>query len=257
MGNTKEIADHLIKQHREKKPFTNLKDDLRPISTEQAYLAQLEFQARASRGPLGGFKIGLTSRAQQELCGIDTPIAGGIFSKEIFSNNHQICLEEYHGLGLEFELAFQISNDILPNDTEFSEANVLSHVSNVYPAFELIIDRDADYKNLDALTIIADNSWSAGVVLGDPIPDWQSLNLNALNASLYWNFEPKMHAQIKSANPIGSLAWIIHHLRKLHMKIPQNSIIMTGSVLQTRKPMKGDEIIYEIESHSKVAIKVI
>jgi len=35
-----QIAENLISQHKEKKRFTNLTDDLLPISTEEAYLAQ-------------------------------------------------------------------------------------------------------------------------------------------------------------------------------------------------------------------------
>ena len=256
MGKATQIAENLINQHIEKKRFANLKEDLRPISTEEAYLAQFEFQAKVSRGSLGGFKIGLTSIAQQKLCGIDSPIAGGIFLKEIFPSTHQIRLENYHGLGIEFELALKISKDIDPSENKFSNLNLLSYIDNIYPAFELIIDRNADYQNLDALSLIADNAWSAGVVLGDPIPNWENFQINNLNSTLYWNSEPALHAQIKSANPLHSLEWIINHLGQMGKKIPKDSLIMTGSVLQTRKPLKGDKITYKIENLSKVEVVI-
>ena len=250
------IAENLLDQHKQKKRFSNLENELKPISTEEAYLAQFEFQDRASRGLLGGYKIGLTSIAQQKLCGISTPIAGGIFSEEIFHSAHQINLEDYCGLGLEFELAFTISKDINPNETKYSDFNVLSYINKVCPAFELIIDRNADYKNLDALTLIADNAWSAGAILGDPIPNWENFQINDLNSTLCWNSEPTLHAQVKSSNPLDSLKWVIDHLGKMGKKIPKNSLIMTGSVLQTRKPLKGDKVSYQIENLAKVEVVI-
>ena len=251
-----QIAENLISQHKEKKRFTNLTDELRPTSTEEAYLAQFEFQANCSRGALAGFKIGLTSVTQQKLCGIDSPIAGGIFLKEIYPSTHQIRLKDYHGLGIEFELALKISKDINPSETKFSSLNLLSYIDSIYPAFELIIDRNADYQNLDALSLIADNAWSAGVILGNPIPNWESLQINELNSTLYWNSEPALRAQIKSANPLHSLKWVVNHLGKMGQKIPKDSLIMTGSVLQTRKPLKGDKITYKIENLSKVEVAI-
>ena len=190
------------------------------------------------------------------MCGIDSPIAGGIFLKEIFPSTHQIRLENYHGLGIEFELALKISKDIDPSENKFSNLNLLSYIDNIYPAFELIIDRNADYQNLDALSLIADNAWSAGVVLGDPIPNWENFQINNLNSTLYWNSEPALHAQIKSANPLHSLEWIINHLGQMGKKIPKDSLVMTGSVLQTRKPLKGDKITYKIENLSKVEVVI-
>ena len=40
-------------------------------------------------------------------------------------------------------------------------------VVGVCAAMELIDDRNADYASLDAASLVADNSWNAGAVLGD------------------------------------------------------------------------------------------
>ena len=50
---------------------------------DEAYLAQKLFHEQSGRSELGGHKIALASKVQQELCGIDHPIAGGIFKNEI------------------------------------------------------------------------------------------------------------------------------------------------------------------------------
>ena len=200
MEKTKQIADLLLTQHAEKKVFSNLNGQYQPVSTDEAYMAQHEFQKRSSRGPIGGFKIALASIVQQELCGINHPIAGGIFSSDIHYSPHQICLQQYHGLGLEFELAFKISKTVWSNELKKKGFNLLDHVDEIYPAFELIIDRDADYTDLSALTLIADNAWSGGVVLGNSIKNWQSLDFYELKSTLYWNNETPVEAKIIDAN---------------------------------------------------------
>ena len=76
---------------------------------------------------------------QQELCGIDHPIAGGIFESEIYNSPFEVNFASYHGLGLEFELAMEISEDLNSKSIKFDENNVLDYISNIYSAFELII----------------------------------------------------------------------------------------------------------------------
>ena len=39
--------------------------------------------------------------------------------------------------------------------------------------------------------------------------------------------------------------------------IPKDSVIITGSVIKTRAPNKGDHIIYKVEDLSEVEIKII
>ena len=257
MEKTKQIADLLLTQHAEKKAFSNLNGQYQPVSTEEAYMAQHEFQKRSSRGPIGGFKIALASIVQQELCGINHPIAGGIFFSDIHHSPHKIYLQQYHGLGLEFELAFKISKTIWSDELKKEGFNLLDHVDEIYPAFELIIDRNADYTDLSALTLIADNAWSGGVVLGNSIKNWQSLDFYELKSTLYWNNETPVEAKIIDANPLTSLEWVINHLGNMGLEIPKDSIIITGSVLKTRKPLKKDKVIYKVDELAEVEVLII
>tara|TARA_A100001011_G_scaffold376710_1_gene439596 strand:+ start:1500 stop:1652 length:153 start_codon:yes stop_codon:yes gene_type:complete len=47
------------------------KDDL--------YKAQFIFQKNAKRGKIGGYKIALASKVQQQFCSKNNPKAGGVF----------------------------------------------------------------------------------------------------------------------------------------------------------------------------------
>ena len=51
-------------------------------------------------------------------------------------------------------------------------------------AFELIEDRHADYKTSKALSLIADNAWNGGIVLGAGKPPPAGLDLNGISGHL-------------------------------------------------------------------------
>ena len=257
MDRMEEIAQFMLNQHKSQQNFQNLPQTLMPENFEEAYETQKIFQKNSGRGELGGFKIALASKVQQELCGIDHPIAGGIFANEIKTSPAIFELENFHGLGLEFELAVTLSDDLKPGMEPFDKDNIKQFIKSLSPAFELIIDRNADYSNINPLTMITDNAWCSGIVLGKELPNWEKLNLDIIRSKLLWNNDAPQNAMIKDANPLESLAWVSNLLISLGRTIPKDSIIITGSVIKTRAPNKGDHIIYKIEDLSEVEIKVI
>ena len=257
MDRLEQIAKFMLDQHKSKQNFQNLPETLMPKNLNEAYKIQEIFQKNSGRGQLGGFKIALASKVQQELCGIDHPIAGGIFANEIKSSPETFDLDNFHGLGLEFELAVTLSDDLKPGMEPFDKNNIKQFIKSLSPVFELIIDRDADYSNINPLTMITDNAWCSGIVLGKELSNWEKLNLDVIRSQLLWNDEAPQDAMIKDANPLESLSWVSNLLTSLGRTIPKDSVIITGSVIKTRAPNKGDHIIYKVEDLSEVEIKII
>ncbi|MFL2807249.1 MAG: hypothetical protein ACJ0BI_09675 [Paracoccaceae bacterium] len=82
------------------KRFKNLTGDLKPESISEAYLVQHYFQETAGRGSLGGYKIALSSKIQQEHHNINQPLIGGLFKSEILFGPQILERNKYKGLGL-------------------------------------------------------------------------------------------------------------------------------------------------------------
>ena len=257
MDRLEQIAQFMLDQHNSKQTFQNLPETLMPKGFDEAYKVQQVFQKNSSRGGLGGFKIALASKIQQELCGIDHPIAGGIFANEIKSSPSTFELSDFHGLGLEFEIAVTLSEDLKPEMGSFDKNNIRQYIKSLSPAFELIIDRNDDYYNINAFTMITDNAWCSGIVLGKELPNWENLDLDIIKSQLLWNDEPPQNAMIKDANPLESLSWVANLLLSHGRTIPKGSVIITGSVIKTRAPQRGDHIIYKVGNLSEVEIKII
>ncbi len=239
--------------------FKNLTGDNAPADEAEAYAAQWRFHrlhAAEGRGPLGGRKIALASQVLQELCGINRPIAGGVFACEIHASPARILQSDYHGLGIEFELAFKLANKLVAGSGPYDNQSIRRHIASVHPALELIIDRGADYSNIDALTMIADNAWSAGIILGPEIPDWSTLDLNDLPVALHWNDDAPVSAVTGLSDPLGSLSWMVTLLTGQGQTVEAGEIVITGSVIRTRYPVGGERIRYDVAGKSSVSLMI-
>ena len=247
---SQDAAEWLVRAHEAGGDFAPLPENLRARDLDAAYHIQEAFQAIAGRGRIAGYKIALASRAMQEMVGIDQPIAGGIFEGDIHQSGVRIPRASFGRLGLEFELAFRFADAIRAPVTR---EDMLSRVSECYPAFELIEDRNADYANLDARDLVADNSWCGGVVLGAPIPDWQGAGVEAIASRLNFNDEIE-EGNTSAAEPFNSLAWVVAHVLSRGGTIAAGDIVITGSALRTRFPQAGDVARYDIGGLSAVEV---
>src|SRR5881628_1510401 len=144
---------------------------LRAAPLDDAYRVQDALHrllAEAGRGEIAGWKIALTSRAMQQMTGVEQPAAGAIFSKLVHASPARVDVAAYHHLGAEFEVAVRVADDLPASGGPWTRASVAGRVAACLPAFELVEDGDADYKALDAFTLVAQNTWNGGVGLASP-----------------------------------------------------------------------------------------
>ncbi len=253
------IAQHLWDAHTSKTNFKNLDDELKPLSESDAYGIQhslIKLWEKNGKGTVVGHKVALTSKAIQELVGVDTPVKGSIFSSTIYRSPAAINLDDFVHLGLEFELAFVMGKDV-PKNKSFDINSISEFIDAAMPAFELIEDRNADYRNIDPLTLIADNAWCGGIVLGTPSQNWRKINLSSTQVHLSFNNE--IEEAITGAamgNPLNSVAWLASFLSEQGRPLKKGDIIMSGSTLATKFAKRGDKAVYTIEGIGKAEANI-
>ena len=256
------LADQLFAEHAEGQRFRPLRGPDRPDSLDGGYRVQELLVRRwveAGRGASAGYKIGLTSEAMRTMCKVDQPISGVIFDSTVHRSPARVALAEYAHLGIEFELAVEIGTAFRPEDAPFTLGDAQARVAACMPAFELIEDRHADYGDLDVLSCIMDNSWCAGIVLGERRTDWQVLDLADTPVSLRINDGPPMPAVTGAAmgNPLNSLVWLANQRAAMGTTLEPGMIVMTGSTLATQFPEAGDRFVYEVEGLGTVEALVV
>ena len=198
-----------------------------------------------------GWKIALrTSKAMQQMTGVDQPAAGAIFSATIYPSPAPVALGAYHHLGIEFEVAVRLAGDLPASKGPWTRASVAEHVAACLPAFELVEDGDADYKMLDAFTLVAENAWNGGVVLGAPghrlAPDRPrdrrdpGLGEDRLSP-------PARAGPDALGHPLEAVAWLANLLNARGRMLASGHLVMTGSSITTKFPAPGDRVRFAID----------
>lgn len=262
MNNSEQqLADRLYNENTNRKPFRPVRDDLRPSDMAAAYRVQDLLNARyaaGGRGPVAGYKIGLTSEKIRQMCNVHEPIAGLIYQSTMHHSPAQLKLGEFMHLGIEFELAVEIARDVPPEALPLNIDTVRGFIAACVPAFELIEDRNADYGDLDAFSIVVDNGWCGGIVLGEASGDWKALDFASNLVAMYLNGEFVENGVTGDAmgHPFNSVTWVADLLARQGKGLKAGEIVMTGSTLATRFPKPGENYRYEVEGLGRVIAKL-
>jgi 2-keto-4-pentenoate hydratase len=176
--------------------------------------------------------------------GIDHPCGGVIYSKRIHASPATVRLADHMHVVMECELAVRVSRTFEPRATAYTRDEVRAAVAEVMPAFELIEDRNADYKASKAITMICDNAWNAGIVLGAPVKVPASLELNGLAGNL--STGSGKHSG-KTDDPMGALAWIANLAATRGKPLAAGQVVITGSLIPTLPIAAGETFNFEIE----------
>jgi 2-keto-4-pentenoate hydratase len=253
------LARNLRTQHRERKRFEAVLADGRPLSLLQGYEVQrhhVEALGREHASQVAGYKIGLTSQAMQEMCGIAHPVYGCVLESRVARGAGSVSLASHGRLGVEFEIAARLGRDLRAGDAGDPLAAAAAAVDAVAVALELIDDRNADYSRLDAASLIADNAWNAGVVLGAWTPLFPELDGWAGVLSLNGDVVDEGRVGTGSAHPLASVAWLADTLAQQGGFLARGSFVMTGSIVRTRFPAPGETWRFAAERLGGVELTV-
>ena len=136
-----------------------------------------------------------------------------------------------------------------PRATPYTREEVRAAVAEVMPAFELIEDRNADYKSSKAHSLICDNAWNAGIVLGTPRKVPANVELNGLAGNL--TTASGRHSG-KTDDPMGALAWIANLASSRGKPLAAGQVVITGSLIPTLPITAGETFDFEIEGIGRV-----
>lgn len=256
------IAQKIFQANVLREQFQPLRGDDEPETLEMAYNIQDALyrimQTEGQAGPVAGHKIAVTSPDIQKLCGVDQPVYGSIFANTIHRSPHVVNPADFIRIGVEFEIALLIGEDVPMQAAPFDAGTISRYVASAMPAFEIIEDRNADYSDLDARSILADRCWCGGVVLGNPVEHWQRIDLGNLTGTVELNGESLDSGNTGNAlgHPLNGLAWVTNHLAGRGLALKAGEIVMTGSPLKTRFPADGDSYTYTVDQLGEVTLKI-
>jgi 2-keto-4-pentenoate hydratase len=250
------MAQWMWDARRRRLPYDNLPGDLRPRSIGEAYAAQEVYYRLAEPvyGAVAGAKIATTTKVMQQLMGIDHPCGGAIFARTIHTSPARLRTADFVNLRIESEIALKLGADLPASGAPYTRESVAQAVAGAMPAFELIEDRKADYTKTEASSLIVENCWNGGIVIGTPKPV-ACVGLAGIPGRL--TIGGKIIGDGKSEDPCATLAWLANHLAERGRGLKAGMVVITGSLIPTMSIAAGQRAEFTVDGLGDIAMDAV
>lgn len=228
------------------------------LTVADAYRIQtLNVKRRVDEGrTIRGHKIGLTSRAMQEMLGVSEPDFGHLLDDMFVTSGDSVSASRFCAPRVEPEIAFVLEQALHGPDCEAQD--VLAATRTVRPALEVIDSRVADWRITLADTV-ADNASSAAVVLADEVRSWPELDLAGLDVVLRMNGEAVEIGSTGAVlgDPAVAVAWLVNKLHEFGVVLEPGHVVLPGSCTRAIDVAAGDTVTAEFVGVGSVSVSFV
>jgi 2-keto-4-pentenoate hydratase len=236
-------------------PIGPLTADYPGIDVDDAYEIQLiNIRRRQAAGRLiRGHKVGLSSKAMQEMLGVGEPDYGHLMDDMFVFEDDEIDTAQLCRPRVEVEVGFILGAPLPAPGC--NAADVLRATAYVVPALEIIDSRIRDWK-ITLCDTIADNASSCRVVLGGRATRIDQVDLRSVGATLRRNGRVIATGSTGAVlgNPVTAVAWLANKVHAFGVTIEAGQFILPGSCTQAFDVAPGDNIRADFDTLGGVAI---
>jgi 2-keto-4-pentenoate hydratase len=241
-------ATALMEAENEKEPIAPFTSSTEEISVEDAYNIQLfQIRQRIEKGAVVvGKKIGLTSKAMQEMFNVTEPDYGHLLNDMMYGDGETIRLNKFIQPRIEFEIAFVLNKDLKGPGVTMND--VIEATDYVVPALEIIDSRIKDWQ-IKFEDTVADNGSSAGAIIGSSTAKLDALDLAAVKMTVTRNGE-FLDAATGSAvmgHPAQAVAWLANALGSYGISLHAGEVILSGALSKAIPIEDGDTFTAEFD----------
>lgn len=252
-------AEQLLEAERMKQPIAPLTDTYENISIADAYAVQLaQIHQKINAGAkVKGLKIGLTSKAMQEMLNVYTPDYGFILDTMLYDETATLSPETFIQPKVEFEIAFVFDRELKgPNITV---QDVIDATAYVVPAVEVIDSRIADW-NIKFEDTVADNGSSAGAILGKKHTSLKDIK-DITNIPMIVKKNGEILDESTSAavlgNPLSAVVWLVNEVSAYGISIEPGMFVLSGALSKAVPFEAGDKFEADFSVLGKVSVNIM
>lgn len=253
------IAEKLLEAERTKQPIEPLSTKFEDISAEDAYAIQLDqIRRKVEAGDtVKGLKIGLTSKAMQDMLKVYTPDYGFILESMVFEESAGLSVEPFIQAKVEFEIAFVFNKQLTgPNITA---QDVIDATAYVVPAVEVIDSRIENW-NIKFEDTVADNGSSAGAILGEKqtlLSEIEDITNIEMTVTQNGEFLDKATSAAVLGNPLNAVVWLVNEVSKYGISIEPGMFVLSGALSKAVVFNEGDLFEADFGVLGKVSASIL
>ena len=244
------LASELFNALRQRATLAPLTEREHGITTADAYrISSAMLQRRLAEGErLIGKKIGVTSKAVQDMLGVHEPDFGFLTDRMQVDDGATVSLSR-SGLiqpRAEGEIAFVLRQDL--GGPGVTRGDVLDATECVCPCFEIVDSRIRDWK-IRIQDTVADNASCGIFVLGSTRVAPRALDLAAVRLDLFRN-DRLAGSGVGSAvqgHPAEAVAWLANTLGAFGIRFLKGDVVLSGSIAPLVPVAVGDRFTMQIE----------
>jgi 2-oxo-hept-3-ene-1,7-dioate hydratase/2-keto-4-pentenoate hydratase len=215
------------------------------IDMDDAYAIQNAFVARrlAEGRQVRGYKVGLTSKAMQEMSGSTEPDFSAMTDDLFLPEDTPIDHARFFRPLIEIEIAFVMKGalkgpGVLPVD-------VLRATDFVLPAIEIVDFRVGPAPGMTVVDTVADLAACGAAVLGANPCRLEDIDIRRVTGQMIINGEVAQQGSAAAVlgNPVAAVAWLANKLGEFGITFEPGQTILTGSFVRAMPVNAGDEVI--------------
>jgi len=241
-------ADELYRALREARTVPPLIARSPGLTVDDAYAISLSaLQRRLGDGErLIGKKIGVTSKAVQDMLGVHQPDFGFLTDRMLVSDRVDIATLGLIQPRAEAEIALILGAPLSGPGVE--PEDVLAATRAIAPCFEIVDSRIDDWK-IGIVDTIADNASCGVFALGPARAAPDAFDLAALHVTVSKNGAPlsEGYGAAVQGSPLAAVAWLANTLGRYGVNLDAGDIILSGSLVPLEPARAGD--VFEMVLH--------
>jgi 2-oxo-3-hexenedioate decarboxylase len=249
-----EIVDYLLAAEKEKREVEKITTRYPSLTFEQAYEIQQKLIEQKEHEGLRriGVKLGLTSKAKQEMMGVHEAIYGYLMDDMLVPEWEPIKFSDLIHPKAEPEIAFLIAEDI--QGTSVSGEDILSITKYVAPAIEIIDSRYLDFK-FTLVDVVADNCSSSKFIIGNKWVSPLALDLKEIRVYMSKNSEVATAGTSAAVlgDPATAVAWAVNKLGEKGKGLKKGDIVLSGAITEAISFQSGDTILAQFADLGSVS----
>jgi len=226
------------------------------LTATDAYAIQQEYVrllCANEGGEIVGYKLGLTSKAMQDLLGVHEPDYGPVLSSMVFEDGVTVELGDYIQPKVEAEIALVLGRPV--RGPGVTTSDVWQALAGAIAAIEMVDSRIADWR-ISLVDTIADLASSAATVKGGRV--------------VPVDFDPRLTGMVITrngetmatgagaaalTNPVSAVAWLANTLAPFGVTLEPGQFVMTGSLHAAFAVTPGDLIVAEFDRLGTVTMR--
>ncbi|MBS0366863.1 MAG: fumarylacetoacetate hydrolase family protein [Proteobacteria bacterium] len=218
------------------------------LTVDDAYAISLGILARRQRAGerVIGKKIGVTSRAVQDMLGVHQPDFGFLTDRMRIDDGATVAIaQRMIQPRAEAEIALILKHPL--RGPGVTPQQVLEATHSIAPCFEIVDSRIAAW-DIGIVDTVADNASCGVFVLGEARADPRDFDLAKLRARVWKNDQPLSEGlgSAVQGSPLASVAWLANTLGQYGVPFEAGEIILSGSLVPLEPARPGDRFRMEL-----------